>query len=743
MIATMDDVGRIQQYRAMVRQYGWRRCVFRLAYDVRRRRGWLHRRFPAWEWSERPLATWLHAGHPADPEAFAAARASASPPFFTSTPPRPHGPTAWARGAIARAEGILAGDFPYFNHQTARLGFPEPSWFTNPLTGGQTDPRRHWLDRDDFEPGQGDIKLIWEPSRFIWVYDLVRAHAATADSRFADAFWALVDSWREANSPNMGPNWQCGQEVAIRALALLFGLEAFGSAPAANPQRIANLVVMIAASAERIAANIAYARAQMGNHATSEAAALVAIGRQLPELRLAKRWLALGLEVLGDESNRFHWPDGSYVQHSFNYHRLMLDAYLWAGALGQRHGDPLPARILERLDTSWQFLHQNQDPTTGRLPNYGPNDGAQILPLHGCGFLDYRPIIDACCMLTRGGHADGESGPWREKARWLFADQAGDFDTAEVPGRRSTWFAYGGYQTLRGRESWAMIRCHTYGNRPNQADMLHLDLWWRGWNILRDSGTSTYYDPETAWHRYFVSTAAHNTIRVGGAEQMVKGDRFRWYTLLESRRVLHAHQDTLEVWVGEHYGYRRLPQQVTHRRAVVRHGDVCWIVVDDLTGHGAVLCEQFWHLDHAEVARDGDSWRLHREVGTVSLTISSPGRPIGSDVYVGADGELRAGWESLHYATREPAPTIRTTVDGELPIRLITVIGLAPDLATATDASNRRLTWRTGGTTGLIELDDVGAAAGPLVSARADAGEWRRSDGPRPSSPPNTASLPE
>jgi hypothetical protein len=541
----------------------------------------------------------------------------------------------------------------------------------------------------------------------------------------------------------MGPNWQCGQEVAIRALALLFGFEALRSAPAASPSRIANLVVLLAASAERIDANIAYARAQMGNHATSEAAALVAIGRQLPELRLAKRWLALGLDVLEDESNRFHWPDGSYVQHSFNYHRLMLDAYLWAGALGQRHGAPLTARILERLDGSWQFLHQNQDPETGQVPNYGPNDGAQILPLHGCGYLDYRPIIDACCVLTRGGHSSGTPGPWREKALWLFADGPDDLVEAEVPVRRSTWFGDGGYQTMRGSESWAMIRCHTYRNRPNQADMLHLDLWWRGRNILRDSGSSTYYDPENSWQRYFVSTAAHNTIRVDGADQMVKGDRFRWYTLLESRRILHAQHDTLEVWVGEHRGYNRLPQRVTHRRAVVRHDDTCWIVVDDLSGRGAVLGEQFWHLERAEIEAEDDGWMVRSEVGTVSLAIFSPGRQSRSEVYVGADGELRAGWKSLHYATRDPAPTICTTLEGELPIRLVTVIGLVPDLVTTTDAANSRISWRAGRSTGMIELDDAGAAAGPVISAHADAGIWKRDDRRRSSRTPNPNGRPE
>lgn len=715
----------VQRLDALVRQYGLQRCAFRAWYDFRRRRGWLQRRFPHWAWPERPLADWLRPGHPADPESYLAARQQAAPPFFFPLGQAPAAPAIWRRDAVRRADDVLAGRFCYFQHLVGHLGFPEPAWFKNPLTGRATDAASHWLERSDFSPALGDIKVIWEPSRCLWVYDLARAYAVAGDERYPSAFWNLVASWRRANPPQMGPNWQCGQEIAIRTLALVFGLHAFWRSPAATAQEVADLVVLLAASAERIAGNIAYARAQMGNHATSEAAALVTVGRLFPELAGSPRWLALGKRVLADESRLFHWPDGSYVQHSLNYHRLMLDAYLWTGALGRLHDDPLPPTVQERFDASWEFLYQLQDPANGRVPNYGPNDGAQAVPLHGCGYLDHRPTLDACCALSRG-HRCYPDGPWSEKTSWLCgALIPNDAAAVKSPYRRGRWFASGGYDTFRGRESWGMVRCHTYRNRPNQADMLHFDLWWRGLNILRDSGTYTYYDPEQGWDQYFRSTAAHNTVRVGATDQMLKGARFQWHSLVASQRILRDAAGELEIWTGEHRGYRRLPSRAIHGRTICRCQDDCWIVIDEIRGRGREHVELFWHLHDAPLALADSRWRLDTAQGPVSFHLAC-NAPFELRAFTGEDSTVRAGWESLYYGERTPAPTMRVAVGGPLPVRFITLVGFTSALEIAVDDQLCELHWQCDGVEGNIELDLPGASPNPVASVAYGEHRWRR-----------------
>jgi hypothetical protein len=52
-------------------------------------------------------------------------------------------------------------------------------------------PDQHWADLKDFHPEAGDIKNIWEASRFEWVVTLARAYAISGDD------W----SWTSGSKP--------------------------------------------------------------------------------------------------------------------------------------------------------------------------------------------------------------------------------------------------------------------------------------------------------------------------------------------------------------------------------------------------------------------------------------------------------------------------------------------------------------------------------------------------------------
>ena len=126
-------------------------------------------------------------------------------------------------------------------------------------------------------------------------------------------------------------------------------------------------------------------------------------------------------------------------------------------------------------------------------------------------------------------------GPWDEDLIWLFGEDAAtsDFDEPRMP--ESSAFEDGGYYTLRRPNSWAMIRCHTYRDRPSQCDPLQVDLWWHGQNILRDCGTFRYYDAHRPdRERYFKSIAAHNTVEIDHAEPMTPVSRFLWHPWLQT-----------------------------------------------------------------------------------------------------------------------------------------------------------------------------------------------------------------
>ena len=325
---------------------------------------------------------------------------------------------------------------------------------------------------------------------------------------------------------------------------------------------------MLASHAERIEKNIGYARYQNNNHAVSEAAALYTVGLLFPEFNKAQTWHRTGKRVLEECARKQFFPDGAYIQHSMNYHRLALSTYLWIVRLSELNQDPFSSVLNERISVSTEFLSQMQDPVSGRVPNYGANDGAQLFSLDNCDYLDYRPALGAMQYFFNRKRAH-PSGPWDEGLQWFFGAESvkAPVDKREVA---SSAHEEGGYYTIRQKNSWAMIRCHSYKTRPGHADMLHLDLWHQGKNILRDSGTFSYNCAQP-WQSYFPSTRAHNCPVVDGSDQMTRGTRFMWVDWVRSKMIVNASdQDNgVHLFQGRHYGFCRQGRDIIHQRSVL------------------------------------------------------------------------------------------------------------------------------------------------------------------------------
>ena len=142
-------------------------------------------------------------------------------------------------------------------------------------------------------------------------------------------------------------------------------------------------------------------------------------------------------------------------------------------------------------------------------------------------------------------------------AIWLFGPDVVDLPL-RLPARHSVSFAHTGYHVLQrpGTDSFGAFRCGSLLDRFSQIDMLHLDVWWRGENVLVDSG-SYLYNSLPRWHNYFLRTEVHNTVQVDGAQQMPHIRQFK--TILPTKAALLRFEDTpgWSVCEGEHYGYSR------------------------------------------------------------------------------------------------------------------------------------------------------------------------------------------
>lgn len=626
---------------------------FRVKYAAQMRSGLLRRRMPAYPWNERPLSSWLKSGVPSEAHAYRTWRQRAGGHFFFAHLPSFPLEVPWdTRCAIEQADRLLSGTFRYFGHTDYNVGFP-PDWHLNPTTGQRLPEKAHWTQISDF--GQGDIKLVWEASRFGYVYTLVRAYAATRDERYPAAFWQLVEDWAAKNPPNTGPNWKCGQEAAFRLMAWCFGLYGFALAECSTSTRIAELAALVAAHAERIERNINYARSQKNNHAISEAVGLWSVGLLFPEFERSIHWRECGRRVIEKEVAHQIYDDGAYVQHSMNYHRVMLHDLLWAIRLGELNDHRLSEAVYQKFGRAVEFLYQLLNIESGEVPNYGANDGALVLPLSTCDYPDYRPVLQASHYLLTQKRLF-ETGPWDEDLLWLFGDNIFRSQvTRPCPVQASLSAPNGGYFSLRSSKSWAMIRCAKYRDRPSQADQLHFDLWWKGVNIACDAGTFLY-SGDSPWNNGLAGTAAHNTVSVDNKNQMWKVSRFLWLDWAngDSSSVKISSHERLAYWQGTHDGYCRLHPPVHHRRHVFRLDSERWLVLDALESGQNHLYKLHWLLPDLEYTLDTEHnyLELHTPSGPYRIHF------IGSSILprmTRAATKSAAGWRSRYYNAKEPA----------------------------------------------------------------------------------------
>ena len=655
-------IGQAHRFQQLWSHMGPKWMAYRLGYAARLRTGQLRRQLPAADWDSRPLSEFLDDMSLGRPETYLDYQREQAPAFFFTPAHREEYQAEFAKWDAAETttpilltQKLAEGYVRYFEHTYAQIGFP-PDWHADPFNGERAKTDLHWSQISDF--GSSDIKVIWEPSRFNFTYALVRAYWRTGDESYAELFWQLVEDWRISNPPQLGANWKCGQEISFRVMAWCFGLHGFLKASVTSAQRVASLVQMIAVSGERIEANLGYALSQHNNHGISEAVGLWTIGSLFPKLRSAERCRESCREPLEELGRELSYTDGSFVQHSVNYQRLMLHDYLWAMRLAELHGRPFSDELKERVSRACDFLFQIQDEESGRVPCYGQNDGALILPLNNCDYQNFRPVIQAIrylCTATRSY----DNGPWDEDLLWLFGLDALNAPLKTL--RRDDLRAeIGGYYTLRSQTSFAFIRCATFRDRPGQADILHLDLWWRGQNIALDAGTYSYNAP-APWDNRLAHTAYHNTVTVDGLNQMDQAGKFLWLPWLHSsvNYQKRSRSENLAYWEGEHDGYQRIKQPVSQRRAILRLGDEWWLVSDALNSNGSHDYRLQWLLPDLLYEWEDGLRRiaLKTPAGAYYIKIAtSTGNETCS--VVKADQDSPRGWRAPYYHEREPALSV-------------------------------------------------------------------------------------
>lgn len=542
-----------------------------------------------------------------------------------------------------KPSGLWIEDALYFGYHKFKLNNTIPNWHQNPFNKSISNSSSYpWWKISDFDTSIGDIKAIWEASRFEWAISFAQ-QAVNGEKEYINKLNFWIKDWIVNNPPFYGINWKCGQEASIRVMHLAMVSLILDQ----GKETSTDLLRLISIHLERIAPTINYAVAQNNNHGTSEAAALYIGGNWLIKnnynINKAKLWSKQGAKWLKNRANKLIESDGSFSQYSVNYHRLMLDAFSMVEAWRKY-------LKLERLDDSWYKQCKNATKwlnafvlvETGQAPILGANDGARLLPLSGSDYLDFRPSVQLASVLFLNKTSYNTDGSWNLPLKWL---------NINIPKESSAdivtinHFDKGGYVVIREPSFLLAFSYPIFKFRPSHADALSVDLWINDMNILRDAG-SYGYNADVESMNYFSSTKAHNTVEIDGRSQMPKLSRFLFGGWLKINKLLMPESLNSSILFGA--GYEDIHQTSHYREIELKDKEL--IIKDKING-----------LQKSAILR----YRLHPDLKWEIQDNSIYCAEIKIEVSTGVKinrFEIVDGWESRYYLYKSKVPVLEVEV---------------------------------------------------------------------------------
>lgn len=537
-----------------------------------------------------------------------------------------------------RVQKIKEGYLTFFHGKEFFIG-KDYDWLTNPQTGFRYDKNKHWSEIETLDPRAGDIKYVWEKSRFCYLYDLIRYDYHFKEDQ-AEFVFSEIISWIENNPVNRGPNFTCSQELSIRMLNWIFALYYYRNSEYLSEEIFIKILHSIYSQTRHVSSHINFSLYTVrNNHAITEALLLYTVGILFPFFNESNKWKGKGKKFLEQEGLYQIYEDGSYLQYSFNYQRIVLQLYTWAFYLAKANNERFTATLEKRVEKALDFLYEMQDEETGMLPNYGANDGALFFQLNSAHFRDFRPQLNALYYFLneRSLYKDPEIA---EDCFWFTGSKTSpSFSSIK---RKTSAFGIGGYYTLRERNTFSFIRCGKHKDRPSQADNLHLDIWVEGKNILRDAGSYKYNaSPEEI--KFFMGTASHNTVMLGGLDQMLKGGRFLWYYWTQAIEAEIIEMKDYQLFSGKIKAFHHSGNPVTHERTVKQFRKELKWEVEDIVKGARLPVRQIWNMNPDEASRI--YFTCMDEYGKI------------------IEGNNSSGWHSSTYGVKEDTPQVIFSAD--------------------------------------------------------------------------------
>ena len=506
------------------------------------------------------------------------------------------------RAVLASASALLQGNWEILG--VHRHDLVAPDWFYDPLTGKHAPADRYaFRINHRSEAETGNVKQIWELSRFQHLTLLATAWALSREDAYAIRVADQLESWWRENPFLSGVHWTSGIEIGIRLISLAWIRRLLDGWPGAAELFERNdLAVRQIWWHQRYLATFRSRGSSANNHVIAEAAGQLVASCAFPWFRTSRRWREASARLLERELLNNTFPSGIGRELASDYQGFVAElgilAAVEAAAAGYPLGDPAWQRLCAMVDSGAAQLDARLRP-----PRQGDGDDGRAILLDApaanpwpsflslgealFGRLDWwpatKPTATSAFVAALPGAVRPVEGRLADRP-WHFGDAGTTVLRTRPNHGPEIWCRCDG-----GPHGFLKIAAHAH------ADALSVEVRWGGVDILADPGTYCYHG-EPAWRSYFRSTIAHNTVEVDGCSQSVEGGPFLWLRHAAGKVIdVQDIGDAVE-WTAQHDGYQRLSTATWHRRCVrLDRASRSIDIADEISG-GSHTVRMAYHL---------------------------------------------------------------------------------------------------------------------------------------------------
>ncbi|MEM9833276.1 MAG: alginate lyase family protein [Bacteroidota bacterium] len=426
----------------------------------------------------------------------------------------------------------------------------------------------------------GSAKHTWEVNRLQFLPLLALHYRSTKEKKILKQFQEIMQSWIDENPYLVGVNWYSNIEVNIRLIIWFFCWELLdvnaltesdtSFKKFVEEQWVPTIYLHCLYSHQ----NPSY-YSSANNHLISEYAGLF-VAASFWKFNESESWLAHAKAGLEKEIILQHSREGVNKEEAAEYIQFITDFFLIPLVVAEATDNAFSPGYRNQLENILEYIFQMMD-MRGNIPYYGDEDDGKVVVLEEGHPDNFKSLLTSGVVLFNRSEWKAKSAGWDNKNVVLFGNKGKQiFDMVEVrpADQPSRLYSEEGHFFLRKQTGEQEIYVHMDAAplgflsiaAHGHADALAFDVHVDGYPIITDAGTFTYHT-DAEWRNYFISTLAHNTIRINQTNQANSTGPTMWINHYQVKVIESNSTDLQDTVVAEHNGYQKLG--LIHRRHLV------------------------------------------------------------------------------------------------------------------------------------------------------------------------------